>query len=130
MPDSRVAYDFAIVRLAARVHLGAVANVGVLVHARTQGFLDARVLEDERRIGRLVPGVDASLVCRYLESIVSIARGDEEGGRLALLPPSERFHWLTAPRSDLLHCTPVHVGLTRDPSSELELLYSEYVDGS
>jgi hypothetical protein len=46
---------------------------------------------------------------------------------VALLPPSERFHWLTAPRSDVLQCSPIHSGLTADPASTLEALFETQV---
>jgi hypothetical protein len=46
---------------------------------------------------------------------------------VALEPPSERFHWLTAPRSDVLQTSPIHEGLCDDPQHALESLYREYV---
>ena len=41
--------------------------------------------------------------------------------------PSERFHWLTAPRSDVLQPSPVHEGVTDDLERELEELFRELV---
>jgi hypothetical protein len=46
---------------------------------------------------------------------------------VALAPPSERFHWLTAPRSDVLQSSPIHEGVCSSISLELEKLYGEYV---
>ena len=45
----------------------------------------------------------------------------------ALAPPSERFHWLTAPRSDVLQSSPVHEGICDDPRRALDTLFEEYV---
>jgi hypothetical protein len=59
-----------------------------------------------------------------------VAAGDSAAGPVALAPPSERFHWLTAPRSDVLQCSPVHAGLTDDPARALESLFAEYVLGA
>ncbi|MBA3892894.1 MAG: DUF3037 domain-containing protein [Gemmatimonadales bacterium] len=42
-------------------------------------------------------------------------------------PVSERFHWLTAPRSDVLQTSPIHEGLCGDPGRALDMLYEEYV---
>jgi len=50
-------------------------------------------------------------------------------GPIGLAPPSERFHWLTAPRSDVLQSSPVHGGLAADPAQVLEALFVEYVLG-
>ena len=124
---SLVDYDFAVLRAVPRVHLGTFVNVGVLLHARTAEFLSLRVLTDVTALGARVRGVDPELLARYLRSAEAICRGDEAAGPVALAPPSERFHWLTAPRSDVIQCSPVHEGVCRVPELELRRLYDEYV---
>jgi len=49
-------------------------------------------------------------------------------GPVALAPPSERFHWLTAPRSDVIQSGPVHEGLCRDPLATLDELFRSMVE--
>ena len=122
-----VDYDFAVLRVVPRVHLGAFVNVGVVVHARTVEFLALRAVTDERVLAALVPGVDAELLARYLRSCEAICAGDVTAGPMALAPPSERFHWLTAPRSDVLQSSPVHEGICDDPRRALDRLFEEYV---
>ena len=46
---------------------------------------------------------------------------------MALAPPSERFHWLTAPRSDVLQSSPVHEGIAADPARALDELFAAHV---
>lgn len=128
-PEALVDYDFAVLRAVPRVHLGAFVNVGVLLHARTAEFLSLRVLTDVDALRERVRGVDPELLARYLRSAEAICRGDEAAGPVALAPPSERFHWLTAPRSDVIQCSPVHEGVCRAPEPELRRLYDEYVGG-
>jgi hypothetical protein len=123
----RVDYDFAVLRLVPRVHLGAFVNVGVVVHARTAEFLALRVLGDERALAARAPGVDVELLARYLRSCMAICAGDARAGPMALAPTSERFHWLTAPRSDVLQSSPVHEGVCEDPQRALDELYDAYV---
>jgi hypothetical protein len=127
MSTSRVDYDFAVLRVVPRVHLGAFVNVGVVVHARTAEFLALRVLDDESELAKRAPGVDAALLARYLRSCVAICAGDAAAGPMALAPPSERFHWLTAPRSDVLQSSPVHEGVCEDPQRALNDLFEAYV---
>jgi hypothetical protein len=127
MSDLRVDYDFAVLRVVPRVHLGAFVNVGVVVHARTAEFLALRAVTDERLLATHVPGLDAVLLARYLRSCVAICAGDVAAGPMALAPPSERFHWLTAPRSDVLQSSPVHEGICDDPRRALDDLFEEYV---
>ena len=125
--SAMVDYDFAVLRAVPRVHLGAFVNVGVVVHARTAEFLALRAVTDERLLAAHVPGVDAELLARYLRSCEAIGAGDVAAGPMALAPPSERFHWLTAPRSDVLQSSPVHEGICDDPRRALDRLFEEYV---
>jgi hypothetical protein len=59
---------------------------------------------------------------------MSICAGDAKAGPIALAPPSERFHWITAPRSDVIQSGPVHEGLCDDPMNELDRLFDELVE--
>ena len=124
---SPVEYDFAVLRVVPRVHLGAFVNVGVVMHARQAEKLKLRVLTDVDALHARLPGVDAELLARYLRSCEAICDGDPNAGPVALAPPSERFHWLTAPRSDVIQASPIHEGVSQDLEGELEKLYSAYV---
>ncbi|HEX6071107.1 MAG TPA: DUF3037 domain-containing protein [Longimicrobiaceae bacterium] len=124
-----VGYSFAVLRAVPHVHLGAFVNVGVVLHARTEEFLAMRAVTAEEELRRLVPGADAELLARYLRSCQAICEGDPAAGPVALAPPSERFHWLTAPRSDVLQSSPVHEGICPDPARALEELFAELVVG-
>lgn len=122
-----VVYNFAIVRVVPRVHLGAFANVGVVLHARTQEFLGMRVITDLAELRRRAPEADVELLARYLSSCVAVCQGDAAAGPIALGPTSERFHWLTAPRSDVLQASPVHEGIGQDPARALVELFERFV---
>ena len=122
-----VAYDFAVLRAVPHVHLGAFVPVGVVLHARTAGYLGMRTLTGLDVLKARVPDVDHELLARYLAACCAVAAGDPTAGPVALAPPSERFHWLTAPRSDVLQSSPVHAGLTDDPARALDELFATYV---
>ena len=126
-PPAMIAYSFAVLRAVPHVHLGAFVNVGVVLHARTEEFLALRAITDGRELERRVPGADSELLSRYLLSCEAICAGDPAAGPVALAPPSERFHWLTAPRSDVLQSSPVHEGITADPAQALAGLFRAYV---
>jgi Protein of unknown function (DUF3037) len=128
MSDSaRLAYDFAVLRVVPHVHLGAFSPVGVIVHARTAEFLGMRALTDPGELRRRFPGLDHELLLRYLHTFERICAGDPAAGPVALEPPSERFHWLTSPRSDVLQTSPIHEGLCDDPARALDELFRSYV---
>jgi hypothetical protein len=119
-----ISYNYGVLRVVPHVHAAAFANIGVVLHARTAEFLGMRVLTDPEMLRALVPDVDVELLCRYVDTCQAICRGDAAAGPLALISPSERFHWLTAPRSDVLQSSPVHEGLTDDPERALEELFA------
>jgi DUF3037 family protein len=120
-------YSFAIVRLVPRVERGECVNVGVVLFARERRFLAARFEPDPDRLRALAPDLDLALVERHLTTFLAIAAGQRAGGPVADLPPAERFHWLTAPRSTIIQTSPAHVGRTADPDAELERLLDAYV---
>lgn len=120
-------YDYAIIRVVPRVHLCTFANVGVVLHARTAHFLDARLHLDGDLLRTLCPQIDLPIVERYLEAYRRVCAGGDGAGAIGLLPPSERFHWLTAPRSALMQCSEVRAGRTHDPEATLEHLFDVHV---
>src|SRR5512146_2015351 len=127
MTRERIAYDFAVLRAVPHVYTGAFVPVGVVLHARTAEFLGVRVLTDPAALRARVGHMDVELLARYLTSLRAICAGDATAGPVALSPPSERFHWLTAPRSDVLQSSPIHSGLTTDPARERDKLFVVYV---
>ena len=86
------------------------------------------MIADPVELANRVKDADVELLSRYLASCKAIAEGEMSAGPIALAPPSERFHWLTAPRSDVIQCGPVHEGLCEDPAEELERLYGELIE--
>lgn len=123
----RIAYDFAVLRVVPHVYLGEFTPIGVILHARTAEFLGMRALSDPSLLRERFPDLDHELLARYLETYGAICAGDPDAGPVALEPPSERFHWLTSPRSDVLQTSPIHEGLCDDPARALEELFQDYV---
>jgi hypothetical protein len=122
-----IAYSFAVLCVVPHPHLGTAVPVGVIVHARTAGFLGVQVITDPAELAARAPAVDVELLARYLRDLRAIAEGDAEAGPVALAPPSERFHWLTAPRSDVIQAGAVHSGLCQSPLDALERLFAAHV---
>lgn len=127
MSDARIPFDHAVLRLVPHPHLERWDPIGVVVHARTADYLGARVLTDPDRLRVLAPEMDVDRLVRYLENWRAIAEGREGAGSVAHHPPSERFHWLTSPRSDVLQSSPVRRGVTDDLDATLERLWRELV---
>lgn len=124
---TRLAYHFTVLRVVPHVHTGAFVNIGVVLHARAAEFLGMRAIMELEALRARAPDVDVELLLRYLQGYDAICRGDERAGPIALVPPSERFHWISAPRSDVLQPAPVHEGVCKDPAVELDALFGAYV---
>jgi hypothetical protein len=120
-------YSYAVVRVVPRVERGEFINAGVVLLARTTGYLRARVELDTSRLLALAPEADIPTIERHLNQFCAIAEGNPDGGPMAELPPSERFHWLTAPRSTVIQTSPVHMGTADDLDAALEDLLDDFV---
>lgn len=122
-----IPYDFAVIRIVPHPHLGTCVPVGVVLHAPTVEFLGIRIVSDAGALASRVADVDLEVLVRYLRTLGAIVRGDVDGGPIALGSRSERFHWLTAPRSDVIACGPVHSGLCQRAEATLDDLFRTYV---
>jgi hypothetical protein len=120
-------FQYAIVRVVPRVERGECVNAGVVLFCRPRRYLDVRIALDEARLLALAPDVDLDAVRGHLDALRRIAEGDETAGPIAALPASERFHWLVAPSSTIIQCSPVHTGLTDNPEGELKRLVAQLV---
>ena len=123
MTGSRKPFQYAALRIVPRVERGEAVNAGVVLFCRPLRFLGARTELDERLLAALAPDCEPAEVRAQLETLVAVAEGRQEGGRVAGLPQSERFHWLTAPASTIVQPSAVHTGLTADPAAELDRLF-------
>ena len=117
-------FDYAVVRVVPHVHLGAFVNVGLVLHARQARFLRVRFAEAEA-VGRAVQ-IEPARLARFFDAYRRVGEADDAGA-LGLLPPSERFHWLTAPRSAVLQASPVHTGRASDLAAAFDRLFELHV---
>ena len=108
-------YDYALIR-AVDVATGDAVTLGVVLSCRQARYLGVRWVE--ARTSGL--GLDAELLTRAQAGFARIAEGGPGAGPVGRLPPSERFHFLTAVRSTALQTAPVRTGLAADPEAALD----------
>ena len=121
-------YDYVVLLAVPHVHLYEAFSIGVILHARRAGFLHARFRSDWDALQRQNPALDTALLERFACAYKTICAGDGEHHPVSLLPPSERFHWLTAPRSAVVQPSDVHGGRTTDPEATLDHLFRLHVE--
>lgn len=118
-------FEWATIRLVPHVHRGERVNVGVIVHARTASFLKVALQPPWALLAAFAPALGRPRLERHFDAYRRVAEGDPEAGPVALLPPSERFHWLTAPRSAIIQTSRVHGGRAHDLDVALAALAGE-----
>jgi len=120
-------YDYAVIRIVPRVEREEFLNAGVILFAKVAGVLVAAVELDEARFAALAPGRDPGPIREHLASLERVAHGGPDAGPVGQLSQSQRFHWLTAPRSTVIQVSAVHSGLCDDPEAELQRLFERLV---
>jgi hypothetical protein len=129
--SERRAFDYVIVQVVPRVERDERVNAGVIVFCPAAGYLGARITSDraaaEARWRALAPDLDVGGVWRQLEAIRAVANGDADAGPIAALSSSERFHWLSAPRSTIVQTSAGHAGVCDEPATTLDRLFAATV---
>ena len=120
-------FEYAVLRVVPRVEREEFLNVGVVLYCRGLGFLQVRWLLPEARLHALAPALDQTEVAARLRAFEPICQGRAAGGVIGQLPVAERFRWLTATRSTVVQCSPLHPGRTADAAATLARLFAELV---
>lgn len=124
MAPPRSPFSYAVLRIVPDIEREEFLNVGLVLWSRPHRFLGARTGLDEDALRALHPGCDVPAIREQLDLLERIANGTAEAAPFATMTESERFHWLTTPRSTLLQPGPVHAGTTDDPAETFEHLYA------
>jgi hypothetical protein len=115
-------FEYALLRVVPRVERGEFINAGVVLYCQDAKFLDARIHLDPERLRALDPNLDPETVQAHLEVARQVCKGGPDAGAVGLLPLSQRFGWLVAPRSTVVQPSPVHTGFADEPEQALEHL--------
>lgn len=125
--NNAMPYQWTTLQVVPRVERDERFNAGVIVFCRSRRFLDAQVALHRDKLRALDPHADVELIVAQLNTLARIAAGDLTAGPIAALEQGERFHWLAAPSSTMIQPTPVHGGVTTDPSGTLERIFQQMV---
>jgi hypothetical protein len=123
----RTPYKYAVIRVVPRVDRDEFINAGVIFYHPDRAYLKARTVLKDERLRALSLGADPKAIRRHLSGIERICAGDKQAGPIARLSKSERFEWLTSPRSTMIQTSPVKSGLADVSEDELDNLTLELV---
>jgi len=126
MPDKNL-YEYAIIRLVPKVERGEYLNIGVILLSKGNDYLRLKYALNENRLKAFSADIDVDLIRDYLEAWERVCAGGSKGGKIGCLETHVRFRWLTANRSTIIQCSPVHPGFCNDPENALEKLFVKLV---
>jgi hypothetical protein len=121
-------FSYATLRVVPDIEREEFLNAGLILFCRPRRYLRARAVLDRAALGALAADCDADALEEQLSLVERIAAGDADAGPIAALELSERFHWLTTPRSTLVQPGPIHAGVTEDPDATFEHLFRVLVE--
>ena len=124
---SRSAFSYSVLRVVPDIEREEFVNAGLILFARERRFLAARTRYDEAALDALQRGCDHAAILRQLEMVEQVAAGTAEAAPFHTMSQSERFHWLTTPRSTVVQPGPIHGGTTDDPEATFEHLFGVLV---
>ena len=127
MTPSRSAFSYAVIRVVPDIEREEFLNAGLILFDRERRFLAARTHLDADALAALHPGCDADAIRAQLDLIERTAAGEVEVAPFATMSQSERFHWLTTPRSTIVQPGPLHAGVTDDPAATFDHLFATRV---
>jgi len=120
-------YKYAVIRIVPRVDRDEFINAGVILYQAERGYLKAKTLIRDAQLKALSSEIDTNTISRHLKAFELICEGDSSAGPIARLSKSERFQWLTSPRSTIIQTSPVKAGVGAAPDTELKELTNRLV---
>ena len=128
MAPSRNPFSYSVVRVVPDIEREEFLNAGLILFSRPVRFLLARTGLNEPALEALHAGCDVRAIRDQLRFIERVASGELTAGPFGTMSQSERFHWLTTPRSTLVQPGPLHAGTTDDSQATFDRLYGMLVD--
>jgi hypothetical protein len=123
----RSAFSYAVVRIVPDIEREEFVNAGLILFARERRYLVARTHLDTEALEAIHPGCDVDGIRGQLELVERLAAGEVTVAPFHRMSQSERFHWLTTPRSTIVQPGPLHAGTTEDPAATFEHLFDVLV---
>lgn len=127
MTRSRSVFQYAVVRVVPDIEREEFLNAGLILFARQHRYLAARTRLDVGALAALDGDCDVEGIRGQLAFVEAVAGGELRAAPFASMSQSERFHWLTTPRSTLVQPGPLHAGTTDDPAATFEHLFEVLV---
>jgi hypothetical protein len=126
----RSPFAYAVVRVVPDIEREEFLNAGLILFCRPRQYLRAMTALDGEALGAVHADSDEAAIGEQLRFVEAVAAGTLEVAPFASMSQSERFHWLTTPRSTLVQPGPLHAGMSDDPDATFDHLFTVLVSRS
>lgn len=120
-------YEYAVIRLVPKVEREEFFNIGLVMFSKKEKYIRVEFHLCADKFKLMHNKLDYEDVTENLKSFQKIAKGEKEGGPIALLEIPERFRWLTAVRSAVVQTSRPHPGKSTDLDATFNRLFEELV---
>jgi hypothetical protein len=127
MMQEKHLFEYAVIRIVPCVEKEEFINAGIILYCASKKFLQLIYKLNETKLKALSTDTDLAAIEQRLKAFEQIARGEKEGGTIAMLPLASRFRWLAATKSTVIQTSAVHPGLCVDPYETMMKLFEQVV---
>ncbi|AQW98891.1 MULTISPECIES: DUF3037 domain-containing protein [Elizabethkingia] len=120
-------YEYAVIRLVPKVEREEFFNIGLVMFSKKEKYIRVEFHLCPDKFALMHSKLDYEDIIQNLISFQNIAKGDKNGGPIALLEIPERFRWLTAVRSAVVQTSRPHPGKSKDLDKTFDKLFEELV---
>ncbi|MDV2446435.1 hypothetical protein CMU93_02840 [Elizabethkingia anophelis] len=120
-------YEYAVIRLVPKVEREEFFNIGLIMFSKKEKYIRVEFHLCPDKFSLMHSKLDYEDITQNLISFQNIAKGDKNGGPIALLEIPERFRWLTAVRSAVVQTSRPHPGKSKDLDKTFDKLFEELV---
>ena len=120
-------YEYAVIRLVPKVEREEFFNIGLVMFSKKEKYIRVEFYLCKDKFQLMHSKLDYDEVFKNLENFQKVAKGEKEGGPIALLDIPERFRWLTAVRSAVIQTSRPHPGKSKDLDKTFDRLFEELV---
>ncbi|MCT3807828.1 hypothetical protein CMU40_08250 [Elizabethkingia anophelis] len=120
-------YEYAVIRLVPKVEREEFFNIGLVMFSKKEKYIRVEFHLCPDKFALMHSKLDYEDIIQNLISFQKVAKGDKNGGPIALLEIPERFRWLTAVRSAVVQTSRPHPGKSKDLDKTFDKLFEELV---
>ncbi|HBN6701245.1 TPA: DUF3037 domain-containing protein [Elizabethkingia anophelis] len=120
-------YEYAVIRLVPKVEREEFFNIGLVMFSKKEKYIRVEFHLCPDKFALMHSKLDYEDITQNLISFQKIAKGDKNGGPIALLEIPERYRWLTAVRSAVVQTSRPHPGKSKDLDKTFDKLFEELV---